>query len=664
MKRLSVAFLTIILLLPFIPIPKAEAQTPTYITVNLSSWKNTQDFPYGIYNDGAGRVWMGLAKGCGLVEIISSSKTVSAIRDSGIGSGDPGDCYNPISDGDGNLWIPDRQKGKIWKYNIAGNNWTSYCLTPDIAGTTKNYNNSGCDRYKVDASGNTYGATVTTGVGTKVGSSIYLAGFFDLQFTNDPSIARVKWSGVYKLNPTDGSSTRITVGTNGIQGLKLDSGVLWLSAPDKVYKFDPNTDTVSSTFSGLTQGFNLDTDANFVYVTRNDEPTIFKVAKSNGAVTSLSTGGSGGRYAVRAYNNYLFWSGIQSSVGLYNLNNGATTVYVTNTEINHFMDVVGTEMWFAGKGSAETVIIPIPSESGGPSGGGSTPTPTPVTSTPINPEELELSRFYETTKINGSLPSGWVLLRDTILLTSGVYRYHFLSEGTGFDYELVYPSLFSNVRKFSPKFTLATIISKESQSFYSTVIVDGAITSLSQSWKPSKSGIMISTVLNSDSRIMDRQVGYPSLEPNKVSRYQLRHTIMGYGDFTVKVCLFNPYDEVTVWASSTTTINIPEPTIPTPPRLDGDLTFTATISETGITVANNDQYHSQPVLLLARAYKEIIDEKFGWKIVELVDVWFSSSNGIAPNGTFSMGSPSFVQPHTYILFTTHKSLEDMSLVAR
>lgn len=360
----------------------------SYINVDISGTLNPTDYPYAITDDGKD-VWMTLFGQGALVKINKVTKAVQGIFNNNVGGAD---FYAVTPDASGSLFITERDGGRVWKYNIAGNTWTETCVTPTI--THAKVTNLDCNLFRVDENPShgfhTYDFGSEGYFSNVVGGNLYVAGshYFDFDAQAEVvGVADVNFAGLYKVNPSDLSVTRITIdGASKPRGLSVDGAILWVTdlLANKIFKFDTTTDTVLATFTGITQPFGIDaSDPSFLFVGQFNAPNIYKISKSDGTISKTeATGHSiGGVYSVFVdpSSKAVYWSGSDTGAVGYFVDGTATKqVFTTSTSSNHFMIKVGAEIWTAGRGSASIVVMPVFTPTPPVSGGGA----------PYNPQNV------------------------------------------------------------------------------------------------------------------------------------------------------------------------------------------------------------------------------------------------------------------------------------
>ncbi len=141
-------------------------------------------------------------------------------------------------------------------------------------------------------------------------------------------------------------------------------------------KFDTTSETVIDSIA-LTVGSNprgLSTDANFVYIALNKpaggNSEILKVDKTNlttqTTIDTTASNTNGGTFTTFVFNDFLVWSDQSNHIGIMTISTQAKLVFTTvDANSNHFMDIVGTDIWVAGEGSAVVSTVSLPSTGGG-----------------------------------------------------------------------------------------------------------------------------------------------------------------------------------------------------------------------------------------------------------------------------------------------------------
>lgn len=375
----------------------ANAQTPTYITIDLSQTPNPQDYPFGITKSTSDNdVYVSIFQQCMLAKIDPNTKTViTLIQNPNMPSSSTDDCYSVSDDGLGNIWMNEATAGRVWKYNIANDTWTQVNTVPQLF--TNNSKVTYPQTYavnpafiNVDANpsptGNAGHAFRAGGFSSVVnaGGYIWVGLKYDIPFSDDEktyaNVTDVHFSGLAKINPTTNVVEQIAIpqlNDDGVSGMVADGSSIWISDPvnSQVLKFDTNTNTVttSATLPTNSNPWGIAVDSNNVYVALNENQanlihsnsTIAEIPKANtSSVTYLDTGApttDEGTYSVFVVGQKLFWTNLSGAVGNIDLVTGAKTHDGTSSWAadNHFGTQVGSEFWWAAHGSAKVGMVPL-----------------------------------------------------------------------------------------------------------------------------------------------------------------------------------------------------------------------------------------------------------------------------------------------------------------
>lgn len=351
------------------------------------------DFPYGISCDDADHVYVTLFNDGRLAKIDKATKDVLDVIDNPQTGTFQQGFYSVARDAGGNLWINERDGGKVWKYEPSSDEWTpipiveeivnpkvdypqTYELRPNLIRIDENPSPFGVTTYHVSlpAFGGVISANGHIYVGLGYSTSFHeeaftLAGVSDLQFT-----------GLAKIDPSTNEVTRISIpGAFSPTGLSIDannSNILWITDQfnDKIYKYDLSTETVLETIE-LEAGLwprGIDNSAGEVFVALNKEwdpieeenSKILRISKADTSSQSIidtdAPNNAFGAFTVFVVDNYLLWTDQSQHIGLVNLSTNTKTYETTEFATgNHFGCQVGDEFWFAGKGSAVVGTVNI-----------------------------------------------------------------------------------------------------------------------------------------------------------------------------------------------------------------------------------------------------------------------------------------------------------------
>lgn len=367
------------------------ATANSFITVDLSGTLNPNDFPYGIdCSADANYVYMAIYNQGIIAKIDKNTKQVVALLDDTAGPVTDGQGFYSISnDSNGNLFINERNNGKVWKYSTAGDTWTEIPIVEQITGNPKVTYPNGFTRspniIRIDENPDPRGvvtyqvAMQSFGGVVYANSAIYVglayhADFADSALTN-AGVADLDFHGLAKIDPSSNTVTRISIpGAQQPTGMKVDGSTIWITdrGLDKVYKYDASSDTVTATIS-LASGSSprgIDVDNNYVYVALNKagpgNSEIVKISKTDTTQqTTIDTGASigtlgSGTFSVFVANGNLIWTDEAGHIGSVNLSNGASA-FDTTTFANDNRNgcLVGSEFWWAAHGSAKVGTMPL-----------------------------------------------------------------------------------------------------------------------------------------------------------------------------------------------------------------------------------------------------------------------------------------------------------------
>lgn len=373
--------------------PQRAHAAPSFINIDLSTTLNQNDFPYGINCEDPDNVYVSLHNQGNLVKIRKSDKAILSYLNDPQGNITSGqDFYSIARDSSGNMWVNERDNGKVWKYSTIGNAWTSipiaenltatfnnnpkvtyplgYESRPDVVRIDENPDPHGLHTYALSMQ--SFGGVISANNNIYVGLSYNLD--FDSAAETNAGITDVSFSGLAKINPSTNAVTRIAIsGSVAPTGMVIDSTdstIMWITDREasKVYKYNLTLDSVLQTIT-LSAGSNprgVDDDATFLYIALNKDAggnsQILKINKVTLAQTSIDTGApnsDGGTFTVFVANSLLLWTDQSRHVGSINLNNNNQKTFDSTVfaDSNHFGCLVGSEFWWAGKGSAVVGVL-------------------------------------------------------------------------------------------------------------------------------------------------------------------------------------------------------------------------------------------------------------------------------------------------------------------
>ncbi len=379
----------------------AFAQVPETINIDLSGTANPSDFPYGIECDADPNFCFISIHSQGiLAKIDKTTKAVTLIADSLESASGGKDFYAITTDGNGNLFIPERDNGEVKKYNINTDTWSRIVVMEQVVHPLVSYPNGYLvnpnliqviepvhDSHIYQFSSNSFGGIEFSNGSVWEALNYYLD--FD-SFAESVGVIDVTFNGLAKINPITDTVSRIPLSASDVRGLSVDSvdsDILWITSQsdDQIIKFNTSTELVLDSAT-LTSGSNprgLSTDNNFLYVALNKPAggtsEILKISKTDlnnqQLIDTTAPNTNGGTFTTFVFGNFLLWSDQSNHIGVYVIPLSQNFVFTTtDANSNHFMDVVGTDIWVAGQGSAvvstlDTNSIPV-EEGGGGEGGG------------------------------------------------------------------------------------------------------------------------------------------------------------------------------------------------------------------------------------------------------------------------------------------------------
>lgn len=363
---------------------QALAQTaPSVITIDAGPG----DFPYGINCDDANYVYVTLFRDGKLAKIDKDTKAVLDIIDNPQTGEFQQGFYSVARDASGNLWINERDGGKVWKYEPASSTWTPIPIVEEIAGNSKvtypktyelrpnlirideNPSAFGVTTYLVSLPA--FGGVISANGYVYVGLG-YSTSFHDEAFTL-AGVENLQFAGLAKIDPLTDEVTRIAIpGAFSPTGLSIDvidSNVLWITDQfiDKVYKYDLSSNTLLETIEldTASRPRGIDNNGSEVFIALNkdwspdaeENSKILRISKADTSSRMIIDTGApnngNGAFTVFVVNDHLLWTDQSQHVGLVNLSTNVGTYETTEfSSGNHFGCLVGDEFWWAGHGSA------------------------------------------------------------------------------------------------------------------------------------------------------------------------------------------------------------------------------------------------------------------------------------------------------------------------
>lgn len=376
-KVLFLAILPVFLI--FLPVNAQVVENPaSFLTINLSgSAANSSDFPYGIDCSDNTFAYATIYESGILAEINKSTRAVTLFDNNAVASGE--DWYSVVRDPvTGKVFINERDTGRTRVFNPSTDTFTTIAIPQNIAGGVVSYTSSHANApHDITISGSGTHLFGFDSFGELKATNGYVWQVIDYvyDFTAGEEAAGatdVSFHGIARIDPNTLTVTRYAIsGASALRGITVDaadSTILWITdnVANKLYKFNTSTTSVTQTID-LPAGTNargLADDGANLYIAMNQNGVgtskILKVVKSNSAMTELDTGvaKSGfGTFTVFFAANKIIWTDQSGHYGLFDINDfqGTKTSASTtgNTNSNHFGCQVGSEFWFAGKGSAK-----------------------------------------------------------------------------------------------------------------------------------------------------------------------------------------------------------------------------------------------------------------------------------------------------------------------
>lgn len=381
MQRLCIALFGLFLI-PLVPLSSAAN---TFTTIDLTGQLNTNDFPYGIDCTDPNYVYMTIHNQGLIVKIDKLTKSYTIIPDpKTVSSGQ--DFYSIVSDSNGKKYINERDNGIVWQYDptLSGNSaWTRIQTIQEIVNSNVDYPSTyatnpnlirvvepsapvGHSPHIYDASVSGFGGMLYTNNFIWTGMSYTVD--FD-SYANAGGVSDVSFSGLVRINPTTLATTYYPIsGSSDIRSMavdSIDSSIIWVTDKlnNKIFKFDTNSNTLTDTLSLATgsKPNGVSSDSNFLYIASNKDAggnsEIIKIDKASQAVSIIDTGApntNGGTFTTFIFGNFIVWTDQSSHIGSVSTLNNNLRGFITTSSVtssNHFACAVGTDIWFAGKGS-------------------------------------------------------------------------------------------------------------------------------------------------------------------------------------------------------------------------------------------------------------------------------------------------------------------------
>ncbi len=375
--------------------PKQAHGALSFININLAGTLSPNDFAFGINCEDPNFAYVSIFNQGLLAKIDKSTLAVTLLpQHAGVASFDE-DFYSVVRDTSGNLFINNALKGVVWKFVPSTNAWTPIPIIEQIGvGNPKVTYPLGLGytdhpaTVKIDENPSAHGFHTYDGSGESFSAMIFAnnavwAGLqYNYQFDSfaqaNAGISPVTFVGLVKIDPATLGVTRIAIsGAQSITGLSIDKSdptILWLTdeRASKMYKFSTTSQSVLTT-TVLTAGSNprgIDNDVSNIYVALHKSSfgggnsQILKISKADTTQQTLIDTGvamfGAGTFTVFVSGSTLFWTDESQHVGTVDLGTLAVTSQTTiNSNGNHYGCTVGTQFWFAGRGSAEVGILDI-----------------------------------------------------------------------------------------------------------------------------------------------------------------------------------------------------------------------------------------------------------------------------------------------------------------
>ena len=378
-------------LLGFLLIPFYNAHAETVYN-DYTSLVTSGAEPYGIECSRDGFVYMTTFSGIegGLLKIDKTNPASATFVSQSTGA----DWFSVESDNNGNLFINERDNGLVWKYVESSGTFSKFSVVEQItstAGATVTYPNgfnTEPDLIHIDLTGNGVGNDyiMNVNLGGHAGEVQLAKGFiwvsvnYAIDFAADVNTAGISdtaFYGLAKINPSTNAVTLIdleSTGATDIRGISSDGDYLWITsqANNKIFKFDTSSGSVVETIT-LSSGSNprgIANNAAYVFVALNKaiggNSEVLRIDKSNLSQTVIDTGAvndNGGTFTVFTSGDTVLWTDESGNTGNFLSSGESKTMVDTSaqTSKNHYGCQVGTDFWFAGKGSVKSGITAIPS---------------------------------------------------------------------------------------------------------------------------------------------------------------------------------------------------------------------------------------------------------------------------------------------------------------
>lgn len=368
------------------PVFGQVAQTTDFLTIDLSSTPVTTDFPYGITCDDPNYVWVTIT-GQGKVARIDKSTRSVSLFDNVPSSGAGREWYSVVYHSTSNdLFVNERDNGLVLRYDKDTDTWTNIPIVSNFD-NPDNANISYPDGYSAEPAKirlneathgqHTYDLSTGSFGEMKLANGyvwVLLNYSWDFDSEGEAILSDQSFNGLVRINPSDNSITNYSIsGSSALRGMTVDSTdstILWITdnTQNKIFKFDTNSNTVTQTINVSTSSPSLRgiaNDSTNLYVAMNQasgsgNSKILQINKSTLVETVVDTGATnnnGGSFSVFVVDNNIIWTDQSGHYGMYDKTNIDATKTTRNTtsqtSSNHFGCVVGSEFWFAGKGSAK-----------------------------------------------------------------------------------------------------------------------------------------------------------------------------------------------------------------------------------------------------------------------------------------------------------------------
>ncbi|MFY3741271.1 MAG: hypothetical protein HMLIMOIP_001725 [Candidatus Nitrosomirales archaeon] len=381
----------------------ASTLTVDFITIDLSGTADPTDSPAGIECGEPDFVYVTIQRQGLLAKINKDTREVVELienPDSEI-FGSFQNWFDVTRDpSTGNLFIIERDNGKLWRFDPAAPRETAFTRIPLVERVVDQTPEDGLPvisyplgfdvrptRVQFDTDGD---GDVDSGFDFGAGSSavefangnIFASVSYRVDFPidiNNLGVNDLFFVGLIKVNPITLEQERISLSefgvftTFGINGDVLEPNILYLSDPfsNQVLFLDTNEpETVLATVSLDPQTFpsGISNNATNVFVALFKSPpgnsTIAQINKSSLSVSIIDTGAPIaanrlGTFTTFINNDVLVWTDASNHVGTIDLSTGEKTVNNTVTTNNRFGCVpLDGEFWFAAQGSAKVGILP------------------------------------------------------------------------------------------------------------------------------------------------------------------------------------------------------------------------------------------------------------------------------------------------------------------